>query len=60
MDVRAVDIDGDEDLDIILANEFQGNTILSNDGNGNFYQTPLSGNLPQPIHDSERYCNSRF
>jgi len=36
MDVRTVDIDGDEDLDIILANEFQGNTILTNDGNGNY------------------------
>jgi len=59
MDVRAVDIDGDEDLDIILANEFQGNTILTNDGNGNFTNT-TSGNLPQPIHDSEDIAIADF
>jgi len=59
MDVRAVDIDGDEDLDIILANEFQGNTILMNDGNGHFTNT-TSGNLPQAIHDSEDIAIADF
>ncbi len=59
MDVRAADIDGDEDLDIILANEFQGNTILRNDGFGNFTNT-TSGNLPQPVHDSEDIAIADF
>ncbi len=59
MDVKAADIDGDDDLDIILANEFQGNTILTNDGNGNFTNT-TSGNLPQPIHDSEDIAIADF
>ena len=59
MDVRAADIDGDEDLDIILANEYQGNTILTNDGNGNFTNT-TSGNLPQVIHDSEDIAVADF
>lgn len=59
MDVRAADIDGDGDLDIILANEFQGNTILSNDGSGNFTNI-TAGNLPQPIHDSEDVAIADF
>ena len=59
MDVRAVDVDGDEDLDIILANEFQGNSILTNDGNGNFTNTS-SGNLPQVVHDSEDIAVADF
>ncbi len=52
MDVRAADLDGDGDLDIVLANEFQANVILINDGNGNFTNGTI-GKLPQPIHDSE-------
>ncbi len=52
MDVRAADIDGDGDLDIVLANEFQANTILLNDGNGIFTNGTV-GNLPQVGHDSE-------
>jgi len=52
MDVRASDLDGDGDLDIVLANEFQPNTILLNDGNGRFSKAP-AGNLPQPVQDSE-------
>jgi pimeloyl-ACP methyl ester carboxylesterase len=52
MDVKAVDIDQDKDLDIVLANEFKPNTILLNDGKGNF--TDASGQrLPQVTHDSE-------
>ena len=52
MDVKATDIDNDNDLDIILANEFQANTILINDGNGNFIdESPQR--IPQEIHDSE-------
>lgn len=52
MDVQAADIDNDGDLDIVLANEFQANTILINDGSGVF-TNGTNGNLPQPIHDSE-------
>ncbi len=52
MDVRAADLDGDGDLDIVLANEFQANTILTNDGNGQFSNNTLES-LPQEIHDSE-------
>ncbi len=52
MDVRAADMDGDGDLDIVLANEFQPNTILLNDGNGVF-SNGTAGNLPQSNHDSE-------
>lgn len=59
MDVKAVDIDTDGDLDIILANEFQGNTILINDGLANFTNSTI-GNLPQPIHDSEDVVAADF
>ena len=52
MDVRAADLDGDDDMDIVLANEFQANTILINDGNGGFTNGTF-GNLPQLIRDSE-------
>ena len=59
MDVRTADLDGDGDLDIILANEFQPNTILSNDGSGVFSNTTL-GNLPQENHDSEDVAIADF
>lgn len=52
MDVNAGDLDGDGDLDIALANEFQSNIILINDGTGVF-SNGTSGNLPQENHDSE-------
>lgn len=52
MDVQAADLDGDGDLDIVLANEFQPNTILINDGQGIFSNGTLN-NLPQEKHDSE-------
>ncbi|MEM9819995.1 MAG: FG-GAP-like repeat-containing protein [Bacteroidota bacterium] len=51
MDVRAADLDGDGDLDIVLANEFQHNILLFNDGNGQF--SPQPERLPKVIHDSE-------
>jgi len=52
MDVRAADLDKDGDLDIVLANEFQANTILINDGTGVFMNGTMN-NLPQETHDSE-------
>ena len=59
MDVRAADLDQDGDLDIVLANEFQGNTILYNDGAGNF-TTALAGTLPARIQDSEDVAIADF
>ena len=35
MDAQVIDIDGDGDLDVILAIEFGRNVILINNGTGN-------------------------
>ncbi|MFK8102769.1 MAG: T9SS type A sorting domain-containing protein [Saprospiraceae bacterium] len=51
-DVRAIDIDQDDDLDIIVANEFDQNAILLNDGNG-IFSVGNQGIPPSIIHDSE-------
>jgi hypothetical protein len=59
MDVRALDIDADGDLDIILANEFQPNTILLNDGTGVFSKAAANV-LPQEVHDSEDIAIADF
>lgn len=59
MDVEAVDIDRDGDLDIILANEFQPNVILFNDGTGHFTNASI-GRLPQVVHDSEDIAVADF
>jgi FG-GAP-like repeat len=59
MDVRAADLDADGDLDIVLANEFQPNTILLNNGSGVF-TNGTSGNLPQPGRDSEDVAIADF
>ncbi|MEM9917630.1 MAG: T9SS type A sorting domain-containing protein [Bacteroidota bacterium] len=59
MDVQAADLDGDGDLDIVLANEFQTNRLLINDGKGNFTSAPL-GQIPQAIHDSEDVAIADF
>lgn len=49
MDLVAYDLDGDKDLDLVIAVEKKPNLILINDGTGKF--TP--GKLPQKFHDSE-------
>jgi hypothetical protein len=59
MDVRAADLDKDGDLDLVLANEFQANAILFNDGRGNF-TNGSANNLPQVIHDSEDVAIADF
>jgi hypothetical protein len=51
MDAGVADIDGDGDLDIVVANEFRPNILLLNDGGGRF--ADASGRLPRTEHDSE-------
>ncbi len=51
MDAETGDLDGDGDLDIVIANEYQPNKILLNNGLGVFIDgTP--GRLPQKFLDS--------
>ena len=52
MDVEAADLDDDGDLDIIIANEYQPNKILLNNGKG-FFTDGTPGRLPQKFLDSE-------
>ena len=59
MDVRALDVDQDSDLDIVLANEFQANTLLINNGQGVFTKATASA-LPQEVHDSEDIAIADF
>lgn len=51
MDAGVADIDGDGDLDIVIANEFRPNILLLNDGQGRF--SDGSDRLPRTEHDSE-------
>ncbi len=58
-DVLAVDIDNDGDIDIILANEFENNVVLLNNGSGVFTR----GDVGIPIneeHDSEAIAVGDF
>ena len=51
MDVESADLDNDGDIDIVIANEYQPNRILLNDGTGKF--TSAVGILPLKNLDSE-------
>jgi len=51
MDAAFGDVDGDGDLDVIVANEFRPNILLLNDGNARF--TDGSARLPRDNRDSE-------
>jgi hypothetical protein len=51
MDAGVGDVDGDGDLDIVIANEFRPNILLVNDGKGRF--SDGSHRLPRTEHDSE-------
>ncbi len=52
MDAKPADIDGDQDLDLVIASEFRPNVILINDGNGVF-TNESAARIAQPFHDSE-------
>jgi FG-GAP-like repeat len=59
MDVRAFDLEGDGDLDLVFAREFQPNFLLRNNGQAVFTNA-TTGNLPQEIHDSEDVAVADF
>ena len=52
VDVQRADMDNDGDIDIILANEYQPNNLLINNGVGLFIES-TPGAIPQEVHDSE-------
>lgn len=52
MDAAAVDIDGDGDLDLMIAREHRANILLVNDGAGRF-SNQSAERIPQAPHDSE-------
>ncbi len=51
MDIESADLDNDGDIDIVIANEYQSNRLLLNDGNGLF--TNAAGRIPVKNLDSE-------
>ena len=59
MDIRCADIDLDGDQDIVLANEFQSNTLLVNNGNGQFTEASVLVFTLQ-AHDSEDVAIADF
>jgi len=58
VDVMSVDIDQDGDKDIILANEYQVNSILYNNGQAHFDYNPNT--LLATLHDSEDIAVADF
>lgn len=52
MDAAMADVDGDGDLDILIANEWRPNILLINDGTGRF-SNESAARLPQVNRDSE-------
>ena len=52
MDAKAIDLDKDGDLDLVIANEHRPNIILINDGKGNMTNASAK-RLPAHRHDSE-------
>lgn len=51
MNAKAGDVDGDGDLDLVIAMEFERNRLLLNDGAGRF--SDASAKLPSNARDSE-------
>ena len=52
MDAKPVDVDGDGDLDLVLAHEFRANILLISNGTGRFTDESAE-RLPRANHDSE-------
>ncbi|TNE40598.1 MAG: VCBS repeat-containing protein [Alphaproteobacteria bacterium] len=59
MDGEAVDIDGDGDIDLIVAAEFQPNILLINDGSGRLVDESAQ-RFPRQRHDSEDIAVADF
>lgn len=59
MDAKAADLDGDGDLDLVVAVEFTPNKILINDGNGVFTDESAA-RLPAKDFDSEDIALADF
>lgn len=59
MDAGAADVDGDGDLDIVVAKEFGTNVLLLGDGTGHFTDASTA-RFPQAIHDSEELALGDF
>lgn len=58
MDAHLGDVDGDGDLDVLIANEHRPNILLINDGTGRF--TNGSDRIPQVGRDSEEVVFADF
>lgn len=58
MDAAAGDLDGDGDLDLLIAQEYRPNILLLNDGRGGF--TNESRRIPQTDRDSEDIAIADF
>jgi len=54
-----IDVDGDDDLDVFLATEFQPNVLLINDGSGTLADES-NERLPRAAHDSEDVAAGDF
>jgi hypothetical protein len=59
MDTHAVDVDGDGDLDVVVAKEMQANVLLLNDGTGRLVDAS-DGRIPRVVHDSEDVAVADF
>ncbi len=59
MDAALTDVEGDGDLDVVIANEFRPNILLINDGTGRFVNESTL-RLPQANHDSEDIAAADF
>lgn len=52
-DIALADLDGDGDLDMVVANESPPNRVLMNDGKGHFRETPKALQLLTPLETRE-------